>query len=103
MALPSEEDWPSPEVLPEEAVTQPGVPHPTGPPGPTCAACVHPAPDDEADVCATCDGARNHFELAPAEDVPATERCPAPSLVPGPDWEEVPVGFDTEPPPGPAA
>jgi hypothetical protein len=20
--------------------------------------------------------------------------------VPGPDWEEVPVGFDTEPPPG---
>ena len=99
MALPPEEDWPSPEVLPEEAVTQPGVPHPTGPPGPACSACVHPAPSDEEDVCAACDGTRNRFEPAPPEEVPPTERCPAPSLVPDASWEDASVGFDTEPPP----
>ena len=99
MALPPDEDWPSPEVLPEEAVTQPGVPHPTQPPVPACSACIHPAPGDEEDVCAACDGTRNRFEPAPPEEVPPTERCPAPSLVPGPDWEEASAGFDTEPPP----
>ena len=80
MALPPEEDWPSPEVLPEEAVTQPGV-EPNRYPS-------HPVPEVE-------------FDPDVEQPVPATERCPAPSLTPGPDWEEAPVGFDTEPPLGP--